>query len=115
MSEDFQKIIQEDRETRKRTMWKGTMLEYLEIVRGSPDLAKLSHRRIFDMISNIGITDVDLEKNPRLKRIFKGEKVKSYNFFAEDFYGMEKTINQIVRYFHAASLKGEESRQVLFL
>ena len=115
MTEDFKKVIQEDRETRKRTMWKGTMLEYLEIVRSNPDLPKLAHRRVYEMISNQGVVDVDLEKNPRLKRIFKGEKVRSYNFFADDFYGMEKTINQIVRYYHAASLKGEESRQVLFL
>jgi serine protein kinase len=28
---------------------------------------------------------------------------------------MEKTLNQIVRYFHSASLRGEESRQVLYL
>lgn len=115
MTEDFKKVIQEDRETRKRTMWKGTMLEYLEIARSNPDLPKLAHRRVYEMISNQGVVDVDLEKNPRLKRIFKGEKVRSYNFFADDFYGMEKTINQIVRYYHAASLKGEESRQVLFL
>lgn len=115
MTEDFKKVIQEDRETRKRTMWKGTMLEYLEIVRSNPDLPKLAHRRVYEMISSQGVVDVDLEKNPRLKRIFKGEKVRSYNFFADDFYGMEKTINQIVRYYHAASLKGEESRQVLFL
>jgi serine protein kinase len=40
---------------------------------------------------------------------------KVYDFFADEFFGIEKTISQIVRYFHAASLKGEESRQVLYL
>jgi serine protein kinase len=58
---------------------------------------------------------VNLEESPRLKRIFKGERLRVFNFFAEDFYGMERTLNQIVRYFHSASLKGEESRQVLYL
>ena len=38
-----------------------------------------------------------------------------FNFFAEEFFGIERTIAQIVRYFHSASLKGEESRQVLYL
>jgi serine protein kinase len=38
-----------------------------------------------------------------------------FNFFADEFFGMEKTLNQIVRYFHSASLRGEESRQVLYL
>lgn len=115
MSEDFKKLIQEDRETRVKSMWKGTMLEYLELARGNPQLPKLSHKRLYDMLVDRGVTEVDLEENPRLKRIFKGEKVKTYNFFADEFFGMEKTINQIVRYFHSASLKGEESRQVLYL
>jgi serine protein kinase len=115
MSEDFQKIIREDRETRTKSMWKGTALEYLEIARGNPDIAKLSHKRLYDMIVSAGITEENVDENPRLKRIYKGEKLKTFKFFAEKFYGMEKTLNQIVRYFHSASLKGEESRQVLYL
>jgi serine protein kinase len=91
------------------------MIEYLELVRENPGIAKLAHKRLFDMIFDQGVVDVDLEQNPRLKRIFKGEKFRSFNFFADEFFGMEKTINQIARYFHSASLKGEESRQVLYL
>jgi len=115
MSNEFQKLIQEDRETRKKSSWKGTMLEYLELVRENPSFHKLAHKRLYDMMFDQGMVEVDLEQNPRLKRIFKGEKLKVYNFFADEFFGMEKTINQIVRYFHSASLKGEESRQVLYL
>ena len=115
MSNEFQKLIQEDRETRKKSSWKGTMLEYLELVRENPSSHKLAHKRLYDMMFDQGMVEVDLEQNPRLKRIFKGEKLKVYNFFADEFFGMEKTINQIVRYFHSASLKGEESRQVLYL
>jgi serine protein kinase len=91
------------------------MLEYLELVRENPSSHKLAHKRLYDMMFDQGMVEVDLEQNPRLKRIFKGEKLKVYNFFADEFFGMEKTINQIVRYFHSASLKGEESRQVLYL
>jgi serine protein kinase len=115
MSNEFQKLIQEDRETRKKSSWKGTMLEYLELVKENPAAHKLAHKRLYDMINDQGMVEVDLEQNPRLKRIFKGEKLKVFNFFADEFFGMEKTINQIVRYFHSASLKGEESRQVLYL
>lgn len=96
-------------------MWKGTMLEYIEIARQKPELSKLAHKRLYDMLVAKGVTEVDLEENPRMKRIFKGEKVKIFNFFSDEFYGMERTLNQIVRYFHSASLKGEESRQVLYL
>jgi serine protein kinase len=111
----FQKLIQEDRETRKKSSWKGTMLEYLEKVRENPGAVKLAHKRLYDMISDKGTVEVDLEQDPRLKRIFKGEKLKVFNFFTDEFFGMEKTLNQIVRYFHSASLRGEESRQVLYL
>jgi serine protein kinase len=111
----FQKLIQEDRETRKKSSWKGPMLEYLEKVRENPGAVKLAHKRLYDMIADKGVVEVDLEKDPNLKRIFKGEKLKVYNFFTDEFFGMEKTLNQIVRYFHSASLRGEESRQVLYL
>jgi len=111
----FQKLIQEDRETRKKSSWKGTMLEYLEKVRENPGAVKLAHKRLYDMIADKGTVEVDLEQDPRLKRIFKGEKLKVFNFFTDEFFGMEKTLNQIVRYFHSASLRGEESRQVLYL
>ena len=115
MSEDFQKLIQEDRETRKKSMWKGTALEYLEVLRKNPDLAKLAHQRMFDMLVSAGVTEVNTDEDPRLKRLYKGERYKQYGFFADNFYGMDKTVNQIVRYFHSASLRGEESRQVLYL
>lgn len=115
MTEDFRKLIKEDRETRKKQQWQGTALEYLELVRENPDLAALSHRRLYNMIMSQGVSELNLEENPRLKRVFKDENYRIFNFFAEDFFGMEKTINQIVRYFHSASLKGEESRQVLYL
>jgi serine protein kinase len=115
MTGDFQRLIQEDRETRKKTSWSGTMLEYLEIVRENPDLAKLAHKRLYDMMVSCGVTEVNLEENPKLKRLYKSEQIRTYDFFSDEFYGMEKTINQLVRYFHSASLKGEESRQVLYL
>lgn len=115
MTKDFEKLIREDRETRTKQMWKGTALEYLEIIRQNPETAKLAHKRIYDGIVGAGVHEVNLDENPRLKRLYKGETVKIYDFFADQFYGMEKTLNQIVRYFHSASLRGEESRQVLYL
>jgi serine protein kinase len=115
MSSDFKKIIKEDRDHRVKSSWKGTMLEYLEKVRADPDIAKLSHKRVYDMIASAGVEEENIDDNPRLKRLYKGERYKTYKFFADRFYGMEKTLNQIVRYFHSASLRGEESRQVLYL
>ena len=115
MTDDFQKLITKDRESRKKTVWKGTLLEYLDLVRENPSIASLAHKRLYDMIVTEGIEEVNLDEDPRLRRLHKGDKLKVFNFFSGEFYGMDKTINQIVRYFHSASLKGEESRQVLYL
>lgn len=115
MTTDFKKLIQDDRDTRTKQEWKGTMLDYLELVKKDPDVAKLAHKRAYDMLTGPGMSEAEFNDNPRLKRLYKGEKLKSYNYFSDSFFGMEKTINQIVRYFHSASLKGEESRQVLYL
>ena len=114
-TKDFAKLIKEDRDSRKKTSWKGNMLEYLEKVKEDPSIAQLAHKRMYNMMVADGLREIELDDNPKLRRLFKGEKLKTYKFFEDEFYGMEKTINQIVRYFHSASLKGEESRQVLYL
>src|SRR2546426_11129804 len=62
-----------------------------------------------------GALDIQETDDPRVKRLYKDESFKVYNFFRDEFFGIEKTIAQIVRYFHSAALKGEESRQVLYL
>jgi serine protein kinase len=111
----FERIIKEDRAARESRMWRGTLLDYLEILRKDPSIAKLSHARIYDMIMKAGAVDIQEIDDPGIKRLYKDEPLKVYNFFRDEFFGIEKTIAQIVRYFHAAALKGEESRQVLYL
>lgn len=112
---DFKSIIEHDRETRSRYKWKGNLLGYLELVKQNPTIVKLAHARLYDMIRDLGIQEINVEEDPRFHRIFKNQKLRSFNFFAEKFFGMEQTLAAIVRYFHSASLKGEESRQVLYL
>jgi serine protein kinase len=111
----FQRLIEEDRAARGAREWRGTFLDYLERVKQDPSIPKLAHARIYDMILQAGVRDVLDTDEPRTKRLFKDEPLKIYNFFADSFFGIERVIAQIVRYFHAAALKGEESRQVLYL
>ena len=112
---DFATLIERDRAARRRQEWRGTLLDYLEIVKENPKVAALSHQRIYDMIVRAGTTEVDAESDPRIKRIFGDRPVRVYNFFKDEFFGMERTLEKIVRYFHAAAMGGEESRQVLYL
>src|SRR3990167_6333702 len=101
MAEDFQKIIQEDREGRVKKVWKGTMLDYLELVREDHSVPKLAHNRIHDVVMKPGVDEVNVEESPRLKRLHRETKFKVFNFFKDEFFGMDKTVSQIVRYFHS--------------
>ena len=112
---DFAKLIQEDREQRQQQQWQGTFLEYLELVKADPGLAKSSHRRIHDMMVDAGVSELNPENDPRIQRIYGDEPIKVYGFFKEEFFGMERTLDKIVRYFHSAAMGGEECRQVLYL
>jgi serine protein kinase len=111
----FEQLIKSDRASREAKQWRGTLLEYLELVKADPLTTKLSHARIYDMMILQGTRSIHDTDDPRTKRLYKDEPIKVYNFFADEFFGIERTIAQIVRYFHSASLKGEESRQVLYL
>jgi len=113
--DEFRQLIEKDRETREKFEWRGTALEYLDLVAEEPLRTKLAHARLFDMLMDAGVEEINVEEDARLSRIFKNQRLKRYNFFSERFYGMENTIAAVVRYFHSASLKGEESRQVLYL
>lgn len=115
MSETFKNLFSQYKETHSTTTQKIDFLEFLEKVKSNPELAQLAHKRVYNIITKQGYSVLDTEQDIRLKRVFGNKKVKSYNFFSEQFFGIEDTLQKIIRYFHSASLKGEESRQVLFL
>lgn len=112
---DFAALIEQDRQERQKRQWEGTFLEYLELVKERPQLADLAHKRMYEMLVGPGVSDLDTEADPRAKRLFGDQKVKVHNFFKDEFFGMERTLDKIVRYFHSAAMGGEEARQVLYL
>lgn len=112
---DFSKLLEKDRANRKKQHFEGTLLEYLHIVEQNPDVAKLSHKRMYDVIMEKGVEIIKPEENNRVKKLYGNASIKRYNFFKEDFFGIDKTIMKIVNYFYSASMQGEESRQVLYL
>lgn len=112
---NFREFIVNDRESKNKEKFEGTFIEYLEIVKNNPDIAKLSHKRMHDMIISKGFETLKPEENPRVKKIYGNEAIKRYNFFKDDFFGIDKILMKLVNYFYSASMKGEESRQVLYL
>lgn len=107
-------IIERDRKERVKDRFEGTFLDYVEIVRKNPEVAMLAHQRIYNLISKAGVEVMKTDEHPRLRRIYGNDTIRKYEFF-ENFYGIDKTIMKIVRYFHSAAMAGEESRQVLYL
>lgn len=112
---DFSKMILEDRQSRKTEYFQGTFLDYLHILYEHPELYKLAHKRLYDLIVSQGVELVKTEENPRLRRIYGKDTLKRYQFFKDHFFGIDKTLMKIVRYLHSAAMQGEESRQVLYL
>ncbi len=111
----FEKLIREDRAAREDHRWSGTFLDYLEVVREDPGITQLAHARLHDVVMEPGSREILATDDLRVKRLFGDEPLRVYEFFADEFFGIEKTVSQIVRYLHSAALKGEESRQVLYL
>lgn len=115
MSYDFDALIQNDRESRKEKAFATNFLEYLEIVRENPAVTILAHERMHQIIMEPGVELIKTEDYPRLRRIYGNDTIRRYRFFEDEFYGIDKTIMEIVRYLHSAAMRGEESRQVLYL
>ncbi|WP_330671518.1 PrkA family serine protein kinase [Anaeromicrobium sp.] len=112
---EFSEIIKKDREERRKQRFKGTFLDYLEILKESPSMCMLAHQRMYERIIEKGVEVINTEENPRLRRIYGNDIIKKYDFFKDDFFGIDKSLMKIVRYFKTAAMKGEESRQVLYL
>jgi serine protein kinase len=114
ITSEFESLIRQDRDRHHSHSWHGNLLGYLEKVKEDPTITKLAHARVYDIIMKPGSHDIHESGDPHVKRLYKDEALRVYDFFADEFFGIERTVAQIVRYFHAASLKGEESRQVLY-
>lgn len=112
---NFKEFIKNDREGRNNEKFKGTFIDYLEIVKADPDIVKLSHKRIYDMVISKGIEVIKGDENARLRKIHGNDVIRKYGFFREEFYGIDKVIMKMVNYLHSAAMKGEEARQVLYL
>ena len=111
---DFLKLIHDQRNRKKKKKFEGTFLEYLEMIRKNPEKIKLAHRRLYDIICDHGMQTVDVDSES-YRDIFNGDKIRTYDYFKEEFFGMESVINKLMRFLKSAAHKGEESRQVLLL
>ncbi|HKG59171.1 MAG TPA: PrkA family serine protein kinase [Pyrinomonadaceae bacterium] len=86
--------------------WEGTFRDYFELVAQNPRIAQLSHARINDMVHAASI-----------ERLNEGtqHEILSYNFFANELFGIEEPIARIVEYFKSAAQRLEVRKRILLL
>jgi serine protein kinase len=94
--------LEEHRAAERTLNWQATFREYFDLVAARPRIASLSHARIYDMLVDAGV-----ENTPN------GDK--SYTFFADEIYGIEKPLQQLVDYFASAARRLEVRKRILLL
>jgi serine protein kinase len=99
---DLVKRLEEYRDRERELMWEGTFAQYFEIASKKPEVARLSHERIYHMIMDAGL-ETTRTGDPR------------YNFFSQEIFGIEKPLQQIVDYFHSAAQRLEVRKRILLL
>jgi len=111
---NFLDIIKKQRKEKKRDKFEGTFVDYLNLIQKDPAKIKLAHRRLYESVLKEGQKTVDVDSD-NYRDIYNGEKIRTYEYFEKEFFGMEPVINKLMRFMKSAAFKGEESRQVLLL
>jgi serine protein kinase len=94
--------LEEYRAEQQKLFWEGTFKEYFDLITADPKPTRLSHARIFEMVAQPGF-----ETN----RV--GEK--SYAFFNEELFGIDRSLQQLVDYFASAARRLEVRKRILLL
>lgn len=113
-SDKFLKLIEKHKSKKKTEKFSGSMEEYLKIVEKDSSVANLAHKKLYDVLAGKGVTRMSTADS-RCNKLFGGEEVRTYDYFQDKFFGMERSLAKIMRFLRSAAMKGEESRQVLLL
>ncbi|MHB1132457.1 MAG: PrkA family serine protein kinase [Chloroflexota bacterium] len=99
---DIVNRLEKYRAEEQKLGWQGTFKDYFDLVTTDPRLARLSHARIYDMIIRKG-TSVDEDGG------------RHFQFFEEDLYGLQHTLEQLVEYFQSSAARLEIRKRILLL
>ena len=94
--------LEEFRTIESKLSWQGTFRDYFDLVATSPRVARLSHGRVYDMLMDAGVET-------------RSNGDKSYQFFADELYGIDKPLQQLVEYFASAARRLEVRKRILLL
>lgn len=83
--------------------WSGTLEQYIELLIKKPELHMMAHARILKMIDSYGV-----------ERDSSGN-ISKYNFFKNEIFGADASIEEIMTYLRAAATGSEVSRRILLM
>ena len=99
---DILKKIEIFREEEEKLSGKGTFAEYLTLLKEKPWVAQSAHSRVYNMIKDAGIEEVN--------------GTKKYNFFSNQLFGLEESLERLVEeYFHPAAKRLDVRKRILLL
>ncbi|MCM3239464.1 PrkA family serine protein kinase [Heyndrickxia oleronia] len=99
---DILKKLEHYREEEEKLRWEGTFGEYLELLKEKPWVAQSAHSRVYNMIKDAGIEEVDGKKK--------------YQFFSNQLFGLEAALEKLVEeYFHPSAKRLDVRKRVLLL
>jgi serine protein kinase len=96
------KKVEQFREEEERLKWEGTFADYLELLKEKPWIAQTAHSRVYNMIKDAGVEEVNGKKE--------------YSFFKDQLYGVEESLEKLVEeYFHSAAKRLDVRKRILLL
>ena len=101
---NYLEIIKKQRTEKKTEKFSGTFLEYLSLVEENPDITDHAHKRLYDAITRHGVGTME-DSDPRKHKLFDGDNVKMYDYFSDEFFGMESVIAKIMRWPRVSSTR----------
>lgn len=99
---DILRRVREYREEHEKLRWEGTLEDYLELLKERPYLAQSAHSRVYQMIKDQGIEEIDGDKQ--------------YTFFKDQIFGLEESLERLIEeYFHPAAKRLDVKKRILLL
>lgn len=97
----FSEYVNQVRETEEEI----TFAEYLERVKEQPRLAQLAHARMYGMVKRAGVEEIEEA----------GDTRRVYDFFKDEIFGIEDTIDRLVNWLHSSAKRLEIRKRILLL
>ncbi|MCP3741703.1 PrkA family serine protein kinase [Rossellomorea sp. BNER] len=96
------KKVENYREEEEKLKWEGTFADYLEILKEKPWVAQSAHSRVYNMIKDAGVEEVNGKRR--------------YKFFSNQLFGLEEALERLVEeYFHPSAKRLDVRKRILLL